>query len=101
VQAQEITDRPGKIILKPAFKQAVKADNVCHVLTTNEVKASAVGHLMLKTKVQRYFTTCNTSSYVDVLSKFIKSCSHSFHQAIRARPVDTNTSKSLQGFGKL
>lgn len=93
-----ITDGSGKRIFKPAFKQAVKTDNVHRVITNNEVKASAIGHFnrMLKTKMWRCCTTCNTSCYVDVLSKFIKSHNHSFHHAIRARHVDTNTLNSAR-----
>lgn len=51
---------------------------------------------MLKTKVWRYFTTCNTYCYVDVLSKFMKSYNHNFHQAIRARPMDMNILNSAR-----
>lgn len=31
---------------------------------------------------------CNTLCYIDILRGFIKDYNHSFHRAIRARPVD-------------
>ena len=75
-------------------------DKAVHFFTTEneDIKASIVERFnrTLKTKMWRYFTKHNTSTFVDVLQKMVNIYNHTPHRSIGMAPLDVTTNNKSQ-----
>ncbi|MCP3664970.1 MAG: transposase family protein [Gammaproteobacteria bacterium] len=88
---QLYTDQ-GKEFLNRDFKAMTEAEQIHHVTSTSDMKASVVERFnrTLKSRMWKYFTAYGTRKYIDELSDIVAGYNHSWHRAIKMKPVDVN-----------
>ena len=72
-----------------SFKELLKANNIHHLITANEVKANYAERVIqtIKRKLFRYFAYKHTYNWVQVLDDIVHSYNNTIHSKIKMSPV--------------
>lgn len=86
----------GKEFLNKDFQSFLKQNDIIYFTVKSEMKASVVERFnrTLKTKMWKYFTDKNTSTYIDVLPDLLESYNSTYHRSIKMKPIDVNHENS-------
>ena len=79
------------------FQKMLRDNDIGHFTSKNETKAPTIERYnrSLKSKMFKYFTSMNTSKYIDVLPKLVKSYNNTKHRTIGQTPASVNVSNQM------
>ncbi|RWS11524.1 hypothetical protein B4U80_07960 [Leptotrombidium deliense] len=83
----------GKEFVNKIMENFFKKQGMNHYVSQNEdVKCAVVERFnrTLKSKLFKYFTANDTTTYVDVLNEFVQSYNNTVHSSIKMKPKDVN-----------
>ena len=83
----------GKEFVNASFQHFLKDEGIEFFTTYNEdIKASVVERFnrTIKTKMWKYFTSQQTTVFVDILEDLVWSYNHSYHRSIKMQPAQVN-----------
>lgn len=90
----------GKEFYGKSFLNLLKSNNIKHFSVQSELKASLIEvfNKTLFTRIARYMTHKNSTSFINVLPQFVKNYNNTFHKGIKAIPNQVNKSNEKQIF---
>ena len=86
------TDK-GTEFTNRAFQSYLRKHDITFFTTHNEETKASIAERFnktLKTKMWKYFTRHNTTTYVDVLDDLVSSYNRSYHRSIKTEPVSVS-----------
>ena len=80
-----------------------KENDINHYKVDNEQKASFAERVIrtMKKKIRRFFSTKQTTRYIDLLQDFVKGYNNTFHSTIKMKPNNVNKSNEFKLWKRL
>jgi len=89
-----LTTDAGKEFTNNLFKNALKRNDIKHVIARDASKAAVVErwNRTIKEKIYKYLSYNRTKRYINVLSDIISGYNNTIHSRTKFRPIDVNKS---------
>ena len=100
---QTLQTDQGKEFYNTMVQRWLKKEGMHHFSTLGDAKASIAERFnwTLKSRLYRYFTTANTTRYVDIVPSLVQQYNQDVHHSIGMAPRDVNASNEAEVWPRL